>query len=204
MLIGLLLISWGGLAYLEQYRATHTPQTLNLGQVVTTSTDTPSETPPDDSCKEQAVAPGEPHVLKIPSVGIDGCVQKVGTDQNDDIATPSNVHLVGWYVKSVAPGEKGISLMDGHVSGRYSEAIFKRLGDLAPGAQVSVQSGEGRAVHFEVVDVASYPADKVMDVLFDPLDDVESQLTLITCGGKFDRQTQTYADRVVVRAKLIS
>lgn len=204
MLVGLSLIAWGSWGYLQRYRATHTPQPLKLEQVVTTSTDTPSETPPGDSCKEQAVAPSDPHVLKMPSIGVDSCIQKVGTDQNGDIAVPGNIHLVGWYVKSVAPGEKGISLIDGHVSGRYSEAIFKRLKDLAPGAQISVQRGDGQVVHFEVVDVASYPADKVMDVLFDTLDGVESQLTLITCGGKFDRQAQAYADRIVVRAKLIS
>ena len=204
MLVGLSLIAWGSWGYLQQYTATHTPQPIKLEQVVTTSTDTPSETPPSDSCKEQAVAPSDPHVLKMPSIGVDSCIQKVSTDQNGDIAAPSNVHLAGWYVKSVTPGEKGISLIDGHVSGRYSEAIFKRLKDLSPGTQVSVQRGDGQVVYFEVVDVTSYPAEKVMDALFNPLEGVDSQLTLITCGGKFDRQSQTYADRVVVRAKLIS
>ena len=204
IVIGLALVVYGSLAFMRQYQATHESRPLSLGKVVTESASQPDETPPSDDCMLQTVAERAPHILTIPDIGVDSCVQQVGNDPSGTIAAPSNVHLAGWYVNSVAPGEKGVSLVDGHVSGRYSEAIFKNLGKLTPGSIISVQRGNGQTVKFAVVDVASYPSDQVMKVLFEQLEGVDSQLTLITCGGVFDKSSQTYADRVVVRAKLAS
>lgn len=164
------------------------------------STDTPEESPPD--CQSYRVADNQPLKLQIPRVGIDGCIQKVGVDQNSAVAVPTNVHLGGWYTQSVLPGEKGVSLIDGHVRGRYGDAIFTDLGSVRKGDTVRVQLGNGSWKVFEVVDLKSFSVDTATQHLFDALDGTDRQLTLVTCVGLYDKQAGMYRDRLVVRARL--
>lgn len=200
--ISLGLIVYGAWGLWQWYAATHapTPPTIS-SKIVTHSTDEPEETPPacDDSYK---VAASEPRKIEIPSLGVSGCIQKVGIDQKNAVAVPANIHVAGWYTNSPLPGQKGVSVIDGHVMGRYSNAIFTPLKNAKAGDIIRIELGNTSWKEFEVVDTTSYPVGEVMNHLFTPLNDVDSQLTLITCGGTFDRSSQAYNERIIVRAKL--
>ena len=76
IVVGLALVVYGSWAFMRQYQATHIPQPLFLEKVVTESTDQPSETPPGDDCRQQTVAARAPHILTIPGIGVDSCVQR--------------------------------------------------------------------------------------------------------------------------------
>ncbi len=171
-------------------------------EAVTYSTDMPSENLPGDNY----VWPGHPEDPKkivISSVGIDGYIQNVGVDQNNEIAVPNNVHIAGWFVDSVRPGQQGLSIIDGHVSGRTTDGIFKALPNVAEGAEIIVEFGNGQAKIFRVLDVATVPVAEAPGVLFSQNPSVSNQLNLITCVGAFDRQTGRYQDRVIVSAELV-
>lgn len=202
LFIAVFLIALGGLALMQRWRTTHNPEVSIPKEVITHTSERPDETPPpcDDS---HQVAANEPRKIEIPSIGVSGCIHKVGIDQNKAVTAPTNIHLAGWYVNSALPGKNGLSLIDGHVQGRYSEGIFKHLVNVKPGERIRVQLGDLSWREFDAVDIKNYPLNEAANKMQQPLEEVGSQLTLITCGGDFDKQSQSYSERVIVRAKLL-
>lgn len=196
------LIAYGAWGLWQYYRATHGPTPDIASETVTYSTDEPDEIPPN--CDDYRVADDQPRKIELSRVNISGCIQKVGLDQHQAIAVPTNVHLAGWYVGSAVPGDKGISIIDGHVQGRYSDAIFGTLKDVRAGDIIRVQFGDMSWKEFETVDTNSYSVAETTRHLLGQLEDVDNQLTLITCTGTYDRQSQSYNQRILVRARHIS
>lgn len=196
------LMGYGGYRLWQKYEATHDKNATVGSQIVTWSVAEPQETPPTESCENYTVPAVQPRKIAIPSIGVDTCIQRVGVDQHSAIAVPDNVHLAGWYVNSVRPGGSGVSIIDGHVSGRYSEAVFANLGSVSTGDSVNIEMGDGQQQVFTVVDTNQYSVEETTKRLFSRIEGVDAQLTLITCGGTFDKQTQSYDKRIVVRAKL--
>lgn len=203
LIIGLALVCLGIIRFWDWHEVTHRTDLPSPSQVVTRSEDTPSETTLDADTIPYNVAPDQPKILALPSLGVSGFIQKVGIDQHKAIATPNNVHMAGWYINSVKPGEDGVSVIDGHVRGRYAPAFFSRLYELEPGNDIGVMYGDGRRVDFKVVKVAQYDKDKALDRLFEKLPSVDQQLVLITCSGTFDASTATYDKRTLVYAERV-
>lgn len=204
MIIASMLLTLGALGLYSWYRATHEPAPAISSSVVTHSTETPSETPPTKACENYQVAADHPRKIDIPSIGASGCIEKVGIDQHGAIAVPTNIYLAGWYVNSALPGEKGLSIIDGHISGRYSEtAIFQHLAKLKAGDTFTVTRGDGEKLNYKVLETTTVPVEQAMDVLMAQEEDVESQLNLITCGGKYDKETKLYDKRVIVSGELL-
>lgn len=199
IVVAIALIAFGAIGLLWQYKMTHQPNVQINTEVVTHSTDKPDETPPE-KCAD--VPHNIPRQIELPDINASGCIQKVGVDQNHAIAVPNNVHVAGWYVDSSVPGEKGVSIIDGHVSGIYSEGIFKHIAKLRTGNKIEVQFGDGSQRTFTVKTVDSYSVDQTSKEQYKQLNGVESQLTLITCGGRFDAKTKQFDKRIVVRAEL--
>ena len=202
--VAIMLIGNGLWSFWRRYQATHMSQVDIQTETVTHSTDEPGETPPPDDCNGYQTGYDQPYKIEVPSVEVSGCIQKVGVDQNNSIAVPTNIHLAGWYTNSVLPGDKGVSIIDGHVLGRYQDAIFVNLKDIRPGDIIRIQFGDETWKEFEVIVVNSYPVNEVMDHLLPLHSGLDSQLNLITCGGNYDKNSHSYDQRVVVKSKLIS
>lgn len=199
--VGLLAYSLSGLW--QRHEATTKPQSKTVSaKPITQSTDRPDETPPIAPCRSYMTAANHPKEIKISSVGISGCIQQVGIDQNEAVAVPTNIHLAGWFTGSVPPGEKGISLIDGHVLGRYNDAIFGSLKDISKGDSIEITRRDGKELRFQVADVATYSEKEAAIKMLEQLPDSERQLTLVTCTGSYDQKSKTYDKRVVVRAHL--
>lgn len=196
------LLAYSAWGFWQRYDATHNPHPVIPTTVTTQSTTTPDETPLGEVCSDHTVAATDPRYIEIPAIDVFGCIQQVGIDQNNAIAVPTNIYLAGWYVNSQAPGEQGVSVIDGHVFGRYNDAIFSKLSQLKAGDIIKIERGDGQQLTFAVVDKESYVTEHVMDHLFEPLSGVEQQLNLITCDGVYDEKRITYDKRLVVRAEL--
>lgn len=174
-----------------------------VGRTVSSSTPTPDEKPvPTDA--DYPVSADQPRKITIGSLGTKGFIQGVGKDQKGDIAVPSNVSYAGWYVSSVKPGDKGLSIIDGHVSSRYGSAIFAKLADLQKNETLQVEFGDGSQRTFRVVEKRELPETETADFLFQKKDDINSQLNLITCGGSFNKRSRAYSNRVVVVTERIN
>lgn len=194
------LIAYGASGLWKRYQVTHKPNVTITTSVIMHSTGTRVETKPPCDDTYQA-ASGAPRQIEIPSQNIQGCIQRVGTDQNGAIAVPDNVHLAGWYVNSVLPGEPGVSLIDGHVLGRYGDAIFKNLGLVNIGDTIRVQMADLSWREFEVEEVLDLSVEETEKIMLEQKEGIAHQLTLITCTGTFDSDAETYNRRIVVRAE---
>lgn len=167
-------------------------------EVITHSTDKPSEKPLPVEATTYNVAADMPKAIYLSSVGAEGLIQKAGIDQTGRIAVPTNVNLASWYVNSVKPGERGLSIISGHVDGREGPGIFKRLGDLRRGDPLTVEYGDGSTQTFVVKEVTHVVQGDAASLLFAKQKDIDAQLNLITCAGTFDPNTRTYDQRIVV------
>ena len=173
---------------------------------VTYSTDTPSEKRPEEEGYVWRGGPSEPKKLKIGSIEVDAFVQKVGVDQNKQIAVPTNIFLTGWFDQSQKPGERGLSIIDGHLDGRTagSKAVFWRLGEMKKDQVVEVVYGNNSTRKFSVLTVEKVSTQKAAAILFSQDPKVESQLNLITCTGTYDKSAKSYSERIIVTTKLIN
>lgn len=172
--------------------------------VLAYSVDEPDETLPGPDYPWQG-APDDPKKISIPSLSIDHFIQKVGVDQNQQIAVPNNVHIAGWFVDSMRPGQKGLSIIDGHVDGRLQpDAVFKQLAQAQKDAEITIIFGDGSSKTFRIISVLEVPATEAPAYLFSQNPSLISQLNLITCSGTYDSESRQYDKRIIVTAGLIS
>jgi sortase (surface protein transpeptidase) len=145
-----------------------------------------------------------PSRLIIPAIGVSARVITVGVQRNGHMAVPelADANRAAWFRHGPVPGEPGTAVIVGHLDSRDGPAVFYRLKELRKGNLITVTRRDGQLVRFKVSSVvtvskAKFPAEKVYDLT----DRIE--LRLISCGGPFDRATQSYQDNVIVYAKLV-
>jgi len=142
-------------------------------------------------------APGR---LVIPRLAVDAAVIPMSVGADRSLGVPDDPAVLGWWRDGASPGQPGGSVViDGHVDGAGSGpgALF-RLQTLVPGDLVTV-SGEGRSARYVVAARRQYPKTTLPSSIFDQ--QVGGRLVLVTCGGRFDRETRHYADNVVIFAR---
>ena len=142
--------------------------------------------------------------VRVPSVGIDAPLIRLGMDRDGAVAVPpmSVPTEAGWFTGDPTPGERGAAVIVGHVDTDYGRAVFYPLGNVQPGALVIVDRADKTHAQFrvtsvEVVDKDRFPARRV----YGGDDSGTPQLRIITCGGAFDGKH--YADNLVVYAQLV-
>jgi len=180
----------------------------------------PSPAPPNMAVSEPTVRPlgpgtgappappvpfqsqGAPPIrLKIPSIGVDAAVGRLGLNQDGTIEVPADFNQAGWYDKGPAPGETGPAVVLGHLDSLTGPAVCARLGSLRQGSDVLVIRQDGSQLRFAVERVASFssdafPTDQVYGATRGPA------LRLITCGGNFNVGRGRYSANVVAFATL--
>jgi sortase A len=169
---------------------------------ITYSTDTPDETKPKKEYQWRGGA-NDPRLINLPTIQTEGFIQNVGVDQNKQIAVPNNIHLAGWFVDSVQPGQTGLSIIDGHVDGRKNDGIFKHLAGLKENDEYTIEMGDGRLKRYRVKTTVTVATKDAAGILFSQDPKIKSQLNLVTCGGSFDRQSRQYDKRIIVSSELI-
>lgn len=200
-LIGIVIL-FSVLLVLTIFLTTRGHTNYKTGSIITYSTDKPSEEKPGKNYNWKGGAK-DPKKIKIPSIGVDAFIQKVGVDQNNEVAVPNNLFVVGWFVDTVQPGKKGLSLIDGHVSGRINDGVFKDLKKLKEGDEYSVELGDGTVIKYKVIGKQSAPAKDSVGVMFSQNPKVSNQLNLVTCSGKFNQKTRAYEERLTVMSEQI-
>ncbi len=202
--LSIILVAYGLFGLWKFYNETHHKNITIPSAIITSSTLEPEETKPINACDDYKVEAFLPRLITIDSIKVSGCVQRVGIDQHNAIAVPTNIHLAGWYINSTLPGDKGVSIIDGHVLGRYDDAIFAKLKNMQKGDIIRIQFGDSSWKNFETIDVNTYQTDEVTPKLIEPIDGVDKQLNLITCAGTYSSQSKTYDKRIIVRSKIVN
>jgi sortase (surface protein transpeptidase) len=146
-----------------------------------------------------------PKALTVPAIGVEAPVVSTGRAADGTPQIPPFAHpeQVGWYTSTVSPGERGASVLWGHLDTKKGTAVFQNLSALTPGDTVQVARADNRVATFTVERTTVYPREAVpADVLYD--DPGYPALRLVTCGGRFDKKSQEYTSNIVVFARLTS
>src|SRR5690606_17892216 len=93
--------------------------------------------------------------VKISTINVDAPIVDVSLDANGWIDAPpaEDPNLAGWYQNGIAPGQRGTSVVVGHVDNNSGPAVFYGLGSLQKGHRVEVERYDGRVGVFEVYGV---------------------------------------------------
>lgn len=143
--------------------------------------------------------------LSIPAIGVTAGVVPTGVDANGEFSVPPRISTVGWY--RYGPGldaSAGSVVIGGHVdSAKQGTGAFFRLRLLKPGDRLTVTGTDGVSRAYRVVAREEYPKTTIrLDRYFSWTG--KPRITLITCGGAFDRSARSYLDNVVVTAVPVS
>lgn len=194
------VLALGGVLLVYRAQRQVTPEQEPL---ITHSTDTPDESATNASNYNWRGTQDEPRKIRIQKISVDAYVQKAGVDQNNKVAVPNNVHLAGWFADSVKPGQTGLSIIAGHVSGRTTDGVFEQLRSVSQGDEFEIELGNGEVKRYRVVSTTQVKEAESASVVFSQDPKVTSQVNLVTCGGAFNKATNSYDDRVVVAGELI-
>ena len=143
--------------------------------------------------------------VRIPAIGVNAQVIPVGLDDIGAMALPEDIRKVGWYELGVPPGaDRGSAVLAAHRDGRVQgHGVFYDLGRLDVGNRIAVTTSDGqsliyRVVSRELISKRRLPLEELFSV------DGPPRLTLISCGGYYDRANGGYQDNVVVTAVPVS
>lgn len=121
------------------------------------------------------------------------------------MAIPTDIHTLGWYKFGPAPGAAaGSIVIVGHVDSAVDGlGAFFYLRTIPDRATITVTTADGKTHDYQVKARESFAKDN------EPLADLFAhtgapRLTLITCGGTFNRETRSYDDNIVVTATPVS
>ncbi|MGD6831028.1 class F sortase [Sutcliffiella halmapala] len=143
----------------------------------------------------------EPHRIDISSIGVDAIVEQVGVIENGQMGVPESFETVGWYNQGHMPGERGNTVISGHVDSRNGPAVFFELKNLDTRDEIQVFNKEEESLTYVVDRIETYgEGEAPVDAIFDY--SCQSNLNLITCTGTFDRSVREYSDRLVVYSSL--
>ncbi len=186
---------------------------------ISTPTTTQAPTPPDPLNEEPppteaataaplrfTVAAAEsgqsltPVRIWIPAIGRDAPIVPAGVASNGDMEVPDSADDVAWYRFGPAPGEAGSAVLAAHVDlAGQGPGVFFDLAKLEPGDIVVVEFDDGSTETYRTEARTTYEKSELpTESIFRR--DGPPVLTLITCGGDFNRQVRSYDSNVVVYA----
>ena len=150
------------------------------------------------------LARSEPAALEIPAIGLQTGLIHLGQRPNGSLEVPEdtgNGAPASWYTGSPTPGERGPSVLLGHVNALGgNKGVFADLRQLNPGDEIKVVRADSSTAVFivergELYSKNSFPTLQVYG------NTEGSELRLITCDG-YDPATGLFDDNYVIYAKL--
>ncbi len=141
----------------------------------------------------------------VPSLAIDMPVEPLGVDADNLMELPVSPFAAAWYRYGPAPAsDAGATVIAAHVDS-LAEGVgpFSELRRAEVGASVTVIDAAGVTHEYRVVTVeriakAEVPLDRVFTRAGDPV------VVLVTCGGDWNRQVESYRDNYIVTAEKVS
>ncbi|MFF4248458.1 class F sortase [Streptomyces sp. NPDC001822] len=198
-----------GLGFLLVYNSfdasagvTPAPAVVSLPAPSASASPAPSGSP---SLLPSGLPRSEPERISIKSIAVDAPFTplSIGSSGRLDPPPADDANLAGWFKDGATPGERGTSVVAGHVDTKTGPAVFLLLSTLKAGNTVDITREDGVVATFEVDSVETFsktdfPNKRVY------ADKGTAQLRLITCGGNYDKKAKDYEDNVVVFAHLAS
>jgi len=139
--------------------------------------------------------------LLIPRIDLVTRLEYLELDDQGVMEVPVDPSRAGWFSPSPAPGVPGASVIAGHVTWDREPAVFFELGRLRRGDTIKVDRADGTTATFVVQHTGTFPkASFPTRAVYRHID--YPGLRLITCGGRYDDQTNNYDSNVIIWARL--
>jgi LPXTG-site transpeptidase (sortase) family protein len=138
--------------------------------------------------------------LAIPSISLDTSVVQGGIVQDshgNSIWQTLPFVAVHYGDLTALLGAEGNAVISGHVVTINEGNVFRSLYQVGIDDEVQVWDQQDREYDYHVVDIKLVPPSDVS--VMEPTPD--ETLTLITCGGSFDRVRREFSERLIVTAK---
>jgi LPXTG-site transpeptidase (sortase) family protein len=142
--------------------------------------------------------------LMIQSAKINAPLQTKGLNARNEMENPDGKDNVAWYNFSSRPGFGSNAVFSGHVDWYTGEkGVFWHLRDVKEGDEIVLKLSDGMELKYKVVRNQVYKTNEapVGEIVSETTEEV---ITLITCDGVFNKNTQDYSNRRVVRAERIA
>ncbi|MHA7303604.1 sortase domain-containing protein [Pseudarthrobacter sp. MDT1-22] len=188
--------------------STSSPVTPGTTAAPTPATATPPPAAPVAAPPAQQLPPvmgaSAPVTLAIASIGVRTDLLHLGLRENGSLEVPEdtgNGTPASWYNGSPTPGERGPSVMLGHVNALGGNTgVFADLQKLKNGDEINVSRTDGSIAVFTVDRGALYSKNEFPTLeVYGNTDGAE--LRLVTCDG-YDPATGLFDDNYVIYAKL--
>lgn len=138
--------------------------------------------------------------VELPTIGKRSPIVRVGIDRDNKMVVPKNADDVAWLDQGKIPGRTKNIVLAGHVNYSGRDGAFKRIGELKKRQDIYFVLKDGKKMHFKVTWNCTFPRDTKYASQIMGQTSVTS-VTLISCGGTYDRSAGTHDKRIVVRAE---
>lgn len=188
------------------------PAPVAVTETPTTSNPVPTSTAPRPAVRPLAAprpakaprpgpSPLRPVRIEVPSIGAFAAIDPLGLNRDGSLAVPKDFRRAGYYTGRALPGEIGPAVIVAHVGSRSGPAVFARLSEIRPGAEVLITRADGSRIVFVVDRLERHPKNAFpTQAVYGPTPD--ATLRLITCGGTFDESTGHHRDNYIAFAHL--
>ncbi len=159
---------------------------------------------PSGTAPSAATSAAPPVRIGIPAIGVDAPLEVLSLDDGNILQPPVDWDSAGWFDRSPVPGQRGPSVIAGHLTAPDGPAVFVDLGALQPGDEVRVTQADGSIAAFTVDRTISaertdsFPTEEI----YGPMPD--AQLRLITCDGEYDPERGHWTRNMVVFATAVT
>lgn len=203
-LLAAVLILWSFQGLLPsglQFFSNSQPETP-VNRPIIQETSTLDETEPSaQDVAQHKMGAEEPRVLKIPKLGVEARIKRVGVSLSGEPISTGNIFDVGWFEAGGRPGIDGAVLLNGHVAGPSKQGIFGQIRTLVPGDKLLLSRGDGMELTYTVVKVQEYTSNSVdMNAATQPIDPSRHGLNLMTTVNKYPGNSSQPDKRVMVFA----
>ncbi len=143
-----------------------------------------------------------PVSMSFEAIGVEQApIDNVGVLDNGEMQIPG-ARNVGWYEYGPAPGEAGSAVLAAHIAFDGERGVFRFLADSQVGDRFSITFDDGSEQTYEIFERAQYGK---LELPFDRVfaRDGRAVVTLISCGGTFQRALSSYEDNIVAYAAAV-
>jgi sortase (surface protein transpeptidase) len=141
--------------------------------------------------------------IRVPVLSLSAPILAVQKRDAITMDVPSDIRTVGWYSPGVSPGAaSGSAVLVGHRDGSGgSLGIFWSLGSLKKGDRIEVVTRDGSSLFYSVIAGELLNHRELQQAGPDLFaKSGNPRLTLITCGGSYERDSGGYQANIVVTA----
>jgi hypothetical protein len=154
---------------------------------------------PGEPVRTQLRNASPPRRISIPAIGVSAPVIPLHLNPDRTLEVPRDYAQTGWFTGGPEPGERGPSVIVGHVDSKTGPAVFYRLRELRRGQIIKIGRIDGTTVRFRVDGLERWPKSEF------PTSRVYGRtrgatLRLVTCSGNFDPASGHYEDNTIVFA----